>query len=567
MSERMLQGERSRAADRRPFDRGPTDEVGVHKAGELQTTDGPRTTDEPLSELAQLLRIGALALALGVGAMRGTLSAETPWLAALVIPELLVRGRALSSRTLWMLAVWWAVVVGVAAPLTGRGLSPLLPCLPVAAFMGASAGGAYAIVVVTTVALAAWIATVGSDGGPLNPAAHDAAAVSQWVALSVAVGLVTVWVTKITTHRHDESERRYAQAYALLDQLRTVTGRLPGTLDLTTTCEVLLDACRRQCGADKGAVLIGTDDAYLVPMAVTGTARVPWRGPLSGPGPLREAWESGRPVVDVRQPDVDGNRTGSVLLVVPLVGSASVLGLVALEARDPSAFTVHAIRRVSDTVRANLLGVETAKLFEEVRGAVTIDERSRLAREMHDGVAQDLAFVGFELDALRGKVNKVDPPLSDEIGKLRCQVTSIIADVRSSISDLKSTHSVERGLGSAIASYVRNVGATGRLVVHLTLRENAFRLPAETEVVLFRILQELTTVAQNYANAENLWVTLVVDAPLAELIVEHDGDVAMALKDPQVTETRLASIGGSLNVCARSPRGIVTKVAIGGWRS
>ena len=48
-----------------------------------------------------------------------------------------------------------------------------------------------------------------------------------------------------------------------------------------------------------------------------------------------------------------------------------------------------------------MLADARAGLFEEVRSTVTVEERDRLAREMHDGVAQELAFVGYQLDDLR----------------------------------------------------------------------------------------------------------------------------------------------------------------------
>jgi signal transduction histidine kinase len=281
---------------------------------------------------------------------------------------------------------------------------------------------------------------------------------------------------------------------------------------------------------------------------------------------MRQAWETRQAVIDVRRPDVDGHRTGSALLVVPIVAPSRVRGLVALEARDPDAFTPRVTKAIIETVSANIIGVETAHLFEEVRSAVTVEERARLARDMHDGVAQDLAYIGFELDALRTKAAKIDRPLGDQAANLRAQVTSIIGDIRSSISDLKSTGSVERGLGSAIASYVRNAGTTGPMAVHLSLQEDSFRLPAETEVTLFRILQELTVVARDHANARNLWVSLLVNAPSVQLRVEHDGVDRMALKDPHSASARLVSVGGSLNIRNRSPRGVIAEAVIGEGR-
>jgi signal transduction histidine kinase len=527
-----------------------------------------RTADNAgaFGSLPLAVRFCALTLAFCIASLRGVNADSAPWLAALALPEAAIRGRSLSTSKTSLLAVWWTAVAGIGVLFTGGDASPLLPCLPAASFIAGLVGGSYGAIVVNGVASAVLIAGQALPDPPVAELRHYFAAMSQWIALSLAVGLVGAWVATISASREFEHQARYAETYGLLEQLRAVTRGLPGSLDLTTTCEILLDACLRHCGAEKGAVLVGTDDAYLVPMAVLGTQRVPWRGPGSGPGPMRQAWETRQAVIDVRRPDVDGHRAGSALLVVPIVAPSRVRGLVALEARDPDAFTPRVTKAIIETVSANIIGVETAHLFEEVRSAVTVEERARLARDMHDGVAQDLAYIGFELDALRTKAAKIDRPLGDQAANLRAQVTSIIGDIRSSISDLKSTGSVERGLGSAIASYVRNAGTTGPMAVHLSLQEDSFRLPAETEVTLFRILQELTVVARDHANARNLWVSLLVNAPSVQLRVEHDGVDRMALKDPHSASARLVSVGGSLNIRNRSPRGVIAEAVIGEGR-
>jgi signal transduction histidine kinase len=76
------------------------------------------------------------------------------------------------------------------------------------------------------------------------------------------------------------------------------------------------------------------------------------------------------------------------------------MGVVALEWRSAGAWSPELVPGLVEVVERHALPLETAALFDELRIAAATEERSRLAREMHDGIAQDLAFLGYQLDAL-----------------------------------------------------------------------------------------------------------------------------------------------------------------------
>jgi signal transduction histidine kinase len=194
-----------------------------------------------------------------------------------------------------------------------------------------------------------------------------------------------------------------------------------------------------------------------------------------------------------------------------------------------------------------------------------VEERDRLAREMHDGVAQDLAFIGYRLDALRLQAAKVDESLAASAAELRSDLTDLIANLRLSITDLRTTVSADRGLGSALSSYVRAIGAGNKLTVHLSLQESPFRLPAEQEVALFRLAQATAQEARRTGRAGSLWVTLSVDPPSARLLVEYDGP--LDAPDPgQLAEVTAAleRLGGSIGVRARDGGGAVVEARFEG---
>jgi signal transduction histidine kinase len=163
----------------------------------------------------------------------------------------------------------------------------------------------------------------------------------------------------------------------------------------------------------------------------------------------------------------------------------------------------------------------TALAFDEVRSLVTADERQRLAREIHDGVAQEVASLGYLLDELAATAS--EPEVTTGLKQLRSDVSRVVTELRLSIFDLRTEVGDGPGLGNALSDYVRKVGARSSMTVHLTLDESPTRLSPGVETELFRIAQEAITNARKHSGAMNLWVDCWVRPPSARIEVRDDG--------------------------------------------
>ncbi|MDX6203668.1 MAG: hypothetical protein QOJ83_3168 [Frankiales bacterium] len=530
-----------------------------------------RASRDPQPGITAAFRISILALALALLLASRPSPWDALWLLPLVVTELWVRGRGLADGQLAALAYWWVAISALGVFFTGGSHSPMLPGILVGTFLAGLAFGIDGVLVASGIASVLLLTMWGVGYGQLpEPAQQYLGTCAEWVLLGVCVGLAGQWMGRRQAGPDGEAAERYAEARALLNQLRSVTSRLPGSLDVATTCEVLLEECLGVCQANAGVVLVHAGGGNLVPITLRGARRVPWRSPAAGPGPLQRAWETGEPVLDVRKPDAsdtpadEGRRQGSALLVVPIHSPEGMLGLVAVQTSAYQELPADVIDRVQATVERYAVPLETAQLFETVRAASTVEERSRLAHDMHDGVAQDLAYIGFELDLLRTQAARLDPALGESVAELRHRTTRIIADIRGSITDLRSSRSVERGLGAALTSFIRNAGATGHLSIHLTLDESAFRMPAAVEVELLRLAQEFTSLASNESDARNLWVTLVVEPPVAYLRLDHDGAAANVTTSLTGAGHRLEALGGTLTVVRVQPTGMSAEAMVGG---
>src|SRR6185436_11567622 len=181
--------------------------------------------------------------------------------------------------------------------------------------------------------------------------------------------------------------------------------------------------------------------------------------------------------------------------------------VIAMETDKVGAFPPHVVARITHLVEPAALRLEAALLFDDVRSLATNEERQRLAREIHDGIAQELVMVGYGIDNALATLPDEAKETSEELRVLRAEVTRVITELRLSLFELRSEVDRQGGLTAAIADYARTIGTTGGLRVHFSLNESTALLPAAVEAELLRIAQEAITNARKHAGAENLWVT------------------------------------------------------------
>jgi signal transduction histidine kinase len=255
--------------------------------------------------------------------------------------------------------------------------------------------------------------------------------------------------------------------------------------------------------------------------------------------------------------------------VLPLVSGVRTIGLVAIETDAAAAYPPAMVAQVRAVTAPAALRLEAALLFDEVRSLATNEERQRLAREIHDGVAQELVMVGYGIDNALASLPAAAGEAAAELRSLRGEVTRVVTELRMSLFELRSEVDRHGGLAAAIAEYARTVGAQAGLRVHLSLDESTARLPAATEAELLRIAQEAITNARKHAGAANLWVTCAVDPPIAQVVVSDDGH---GIDDPQpdgryglaIMAERAERIRGRLEIRPRHPSGTTVAVVLGG---
>ena len=153
------------------------------------------------------------------------------------------------------------------------------------------------------------------------------------------------------------------------------------------------------------------------------------------------------------------------------------------------------------------LRLDTALLFDDVRALATAEERHRIAREMHDGVAQEIVALGYVVDEIESVTPEADPRAGRSPAR-RDQPRRH----RAALLHLRpAPRGRDARLSGALADYAREVATAPDLRVHLMLDESGSPLSARTQTEFLRVAQEAIGNVRRHAHAANLWVTLVAD--------------------------------------------------------
>ncbi len=452
----------------------------------------------------------------------------------------------------------------------GFGAEAVLPYLAVplltAALRRRPTEGA-ALLGVAAVAMVVGGVVVGGGTAVITQLGYLAAG-AQWLVLGAIMTFAADTMRQFMTPAEPQPQP-YEEATRLLTQLRSVARSLPGaTLDPGGISEHLLEELRTVAPAARTAVLSASGGGRLVVLAQSGAERVDWETTLDADSAIADAWASQTPITANRSQARSHAGGEASSLVVPLVAGVRTIGLVVLEADTASAYPSPVIAKVTDVTGPAALRLEAALLFDEVRSLATNEERQRLAREIHDGVAQELVMVGYGIDNAQATLPDGADETAEELRTLRSEVTRVITELRLSLFELRSEVDRNGGLAAAIAEYARTLGTSAGLRVHFTFDESTARLPAATEAELLRIAQEAITNARKHAGASNLWVTCTVDPPYAEIEVSDDGK-GFADDRPDgryglaIMAERAERIRGRLEIRPRHPSGTTVAVVLG----
>lgn len=222
------------------------------------------------------------------------------------------------------------------------------------------------------------------------------------------------------------------------------------------------------------------------------------------------------------------------------------------------------VRDVTEVVRSNEL------LVARARALAVQETRSRLARHLHDHVAQTLASVRMRLDVL---ADVVDEPETHEktLRTIQSALAQAIRDLRQTMGELRPTALEKLPFVQALESYCQNLTEHSGFEIRLSV-EGPIRLAPEREVLLFYVIQEAVSNALKYSRAEGVDVRLQSKGSVLSVEVEDDGvgfDSKWAEDDPlrrsfglQDMRDRARVMGAELEIESTQGRGTRVRLTV-----
>lgn len=171
------------------------------------------------------------------------------------------------------------------------------------------------------------------------------------------------------------------------------------------------------------------------------------------------------------------------------------------------------------------IGISNAKLYEEARRSAILQERDRIAMEMHDGLAQTLGYLGLGLDSVfeRIKKNKDKNESMELIEQLRTVVDRSYSDVREAIIGLRVNISSERGFYIAVEKYLEEFKNLTKIETVTSIQKNLKEPDFESQLHIIRIIQEATTNVRRHSQATEIKVNISKNRNCFKLLIEDNG--------------------------------------------
>ena len=184
---------------------------------------------------------------------------------------------------------------------------------------------------------------------------------------------------------------------------------------------------------------------------------------------------------------------------------------------------------VVTALRANSLALKVAEV-------AVLQERLNLAREIHDGLASDLAAVVALFKYYEQRRQRDPADATQLVPQLRSMTEEILAGARDILQSLRPKTIRSEGLLASVLKLVDQFGRVNLVETSVSIRGDETAVPGEQKEVIFNVLRESLSNVRKHSQARNLWVVLDVSSIPWVMTVRDDGrgfDVRRVAEDPK----------------------------------
>jgi signal transduction histidine kinase len=376
----------------------------------------------------------------------------------------------------------------------------------------------------------------------------------------------------------DRLERQNRELLAL----QRATIDIHGELSLDVILQKVVDQARHLLNARYGAVTVIDDTGRLLEFHSGGIDEATERAigePPVGHGLLGVTLYEGQRLrlADLRR---DPRSQGSPehhpemrsLLAVPIECKSPFRGnLYVSEKSVVSVFSVEDEETLARFAIQAALAIDSAHLHQQLRSLAIAEERARIAREMHDGMAQVLAYVNTKAQAAeehlrRGRFDRA----ADQLKELSGAAREVYTEVREGILALRTTPAPGESMPKALMAFVHRWEEQSGVKVNAEVDE-AIDLSPAVELQLLRVIQEALSNVRKHSGAKRVELVMQRLDTSVEAMVQDEGRGF----DPEaldrrgrprfglaIMHERAESVGGELNIDSEPGNGTTVRIRV-----
>ncbi len=258
-------------------------------------------------------------------------------------------------------------------------------------------------------------------------------------------------------------------------------------------------------------------------------------------------------------------------LGVPIVARGGVIGALYLtDKEDGGGFTEEDERLIVLLAAHAAIAIENARLHERARELNIVEERNRLARELHDSVTQQLFGVVLAAESAGELLARGDAGAGAEVERVQGLAQAAMEELRSVVFELRPPSLEADGLGRVLRKHVDVLRRVSRGARSGSRSAAPPPLAAGASGEVFRIAQEALQNALRHAEAERIDVRLEDGGGLLVLTVADDGrgfdPAAAGLRGRRLgltsMEERASALGGRLEVASAPGAGTTVRLEV-----
>ena len=259
-------------------------------------------------------------------------------------------------------------------------------------------------------------------------------------------------------------------------------------------------------------------------------------------------------------------------LAVPIKMGDDVLGVLDIQSTELDAFDETDQFTALSLANQLAVAIENARLFDQTRDLAVLEERNRMAREIHDTLAQGFTGISLQLEAAEQASEESPAETMEHIARSKAVARESLQEARRSVWNLLPKALEQQSLNEALQDEVSRFAAGGGTSASFDLSGHARKLSPEAQAALLRICQEALTNVRKHAGATEVNVELAFSSQSVSMRVRDNG-VGFERRSPNGDgqqggfgltgmEQRAGLLQGTLDVRSANGRGTVVEVTI-----